>query len=175
MGQNNNHITNESSYLNMPSKKQEKSYFENFINKFLGQVILTKKVFFGFDEQKIVIFITPTLKIASVVASPSKLIEKFPLKKNESMIPETVIEWSEKNGFEISFIAPTPQFKLMLINMFGDVMIDNIVAESAEKEKHLSVLEEVKKSSLPESIKKWVIDNPEKFIRNIEEIKKLLR
>jgi len=53
----------------MPEKKgRKKGKYEEFILKLMGRIFLTKKVFFGFDEQKIVIIVTPTLKIATIVA-----------------------------------------------------------------------------------------------------------
>jgi len=58
--------------------------------------------------------------------------------------------------------------------MLGDVMVSNEINESIGKDKVKIVLQELKKSSLPESIKKWAIDNPEKFIKNIEQVKNLL-
>ena len=53
-------------------------------------------------------------------------------------------------------------------------MVSNEINESIGKDKVKIVLQELKKSSLPESIKKWAIDNPEKFIKNIEQVKNLL-
>lgn len=177
MGQNNKKLLNESSSFNVPSssKEREKSYAEEFINKMLGKVILTKKVFFGFDEQKLVIFVTHTLKIASIVSSPSKLVSRFPLVKGDILDGGTVKRWVEDNDFDITFTAQNSQLKLSLYNIFGDVMLDTQVNESKQVKEHETVLEQVKKSSLPESVKKWVIDNPEKFIKNIEEVKKLLK
>jgi len=37
------------------------------------------------------------------------------------------------------------------------------------------MMEELEKSQLPESIKKWAKDNPEKFIQNIETIQEMLK
>lgn len=177
MGHNNKKLLNESASFNSPTnkKEREKSYAEEFITKMLGRIILTKKVFFGFDEQKLVIFITPTLKIASIVASPSKLVNKIPLEKGDILDGSVIKTWSEENDFEISFIAPTSQLKMTLYYMFGDVMLDNQLTESKQVDEYEIVIEQVKKSSLPESVKKWVVDNPEKFIQNIEEVKKLLK
>jgi len=166
---------NESGSFNVPNKpEREKSFYEDFILKLLGRVFLTKKVFFGMDEQKIAIIITPTLKIVSVVASPSKLVDKFPQKRQQFLNGDELTRWAEDNGFEITFIAPTPQLKHKLFSMLGDVMVSNEINESIGKDKVKIVLQELKKSSLPESIKKWAIDNPEKFIKNIEQVKNLL-
>lgn len=177
MNKNNKNLFNESALSNTPISKKErdKSYAEEFITKMLGRIILTKKVFFGFDEQKLVIFVTPSLKIASIVASPSKLINKFPLVKGAVLNGDSVIKWSEENDFNITFTSQNSQLKMSLYNIFGDVMSDNQVNESKQVANRDIVLEQVRKSYLPESVKKWVTDNPEKFIQNIKEVKKLLK
>jgi hypothetical protein len=56
---------------------------------------------------------------------------------------------------------------------FGDVMVEE--ALSKEKELHILVLEELEKSNLPETIKKWAEENPEKFIQNIKDVQRLLK
>ena len=169
-------ILNESASFNVPEKKErEKSYFEEFITKLLGKVYLTKKSFFGLDEQKIAIIVTPTMKIAAVVSSPKKWASRFPQSRQETLNSSTVIDFANEHGFDITFVAPTPQLKGRLYGMFGDVMAEENISESKSRNEYEIVLEEVKKSSLPESVKNWVIDNPEKFIKNIEEIKKLLK
>jgi len=166
---------NESGSFNVPNKpEREKSSYEDFILKLLGRIFLTKQVFFGMDEQKIAIIITPTLKIVSVVASPSKLVDKFPQKRQQFLNGDELIRWADDNGFEITFAAATPQLKHKLFNMLGDVMVSNEINESIGKDKVKIVLQELKKSSLPESVKQWAIDNPEKFIKNIEQVKNLL-
>ena len=51
-----------------------------------------------------------------------------------------------------------------------------VVDQISESKTHISgnLINEIEKSKLPESIKKWAIDNPEKFTENIERIKNLL-
>ena len=166
----------ESASFNVPEKKErEKSYFEEFITKLLGKVYLTKKTFFGMDEQKIAIIVTPTMKIAAVVSSPKKWVVKFPQKRQDILSRDMIIDFANEYGFDITFVAPTPQLRTKLFTMFGDVMQEENISESTERNDYKLVLEELKKSSLPESIKQWAIDNPEKFIQNIEEVKKLLK
>ena len=174
--QKNKKILNESASFNMPEKKErEKSYFEEFITKLLGKVFLTKKTFFGMDEQKIAIIVTPTMKIAAVVSSPKKWVSKFPQKRQDILNTDTVIDFANEHGFDITFVAPTPQLRSKLYSMFGDVMKEENISESKKRDDYKVVLEELNKSSLPESIKQWAKDNPEKFIQNIEEVKKLLK
>lgn len=169
-------LLNESAYFNMPEKKErEKSYFEEFITKLLGKVYLTKKSFFGLDEQKIAIIVTPTMKIAAVVSSPKKWASRFPQVRQDILDTNTVIDFANEHGFDITFVAPTPQLKGKLYSMFGDVMAEENISESETRKEHEVVLEELKKSSLPDSVKQWAVDNPEKFIQNIEEVKKLLK
>ena len=173
MGSQNNKKINESGSFNVPkNNKREKSTFEEFITKLLGRVILTKKVFFGFDEQKIVVFVTPSLKVASVVTSPKKLKYDFPLKKGDTIQGDDLKFWAEDNEFELTFMAPTPPLKLKLYNMFGEVMVEGKINESVEDNNYM--IKKVKESFLPESIKEWIQKNPEKFIESINNIKRLL-
>jgi hypothetical protein len=172
----NKKILNESASFNMPEKKErEKSYFEEFITKLLGKVFLTKKTFFGMDEQKIAIIVTPTMKIAAVVSSPKKWSSRFPQKRQDILSSDTVVDFANEHGFDITFVAPTPQLRSKLYSMFGDVMQEENISESKKRDNYKVVLEELNKSSLPESVKQWAKDNPEKFIQNIEEVKKLLK
>ena len=156
---------NESASFNVPEKKErEKSAFEDFILKLLGRIILTKSVFFGMDNRKIVIFITPSLKIAHVVSDPKKLTRNFPFTDGSVLNFEDLTNWCQDNKFEITFSAATPKLKRILSSKLGDVMV-----ESKEK-KEIDL--EIK--LLPESIKEWAKQNPEKFKSNIDHIKRLL-
>jgi len=171
---NKKNMFNESASFNMPKKEErQKSSYEEFITKLLGKVILTKETFFGLDVQKIVAIVTPSFKIASVVANSKKLIDKFPQKRQDTLNPEEVKKWAEENGFNITFVAPTPQLKSRLHKHFGDVMVMDTVSESAIK--NVNINEEINKSGLPDFVKKWGKDNPEKFMENIERIKRLLK
>lgn len=166
----------ESASFNVPNKKErEKSYFEEFITKLLGRVFLTKKTFFGLDEEKIAIIVTPSMKIASVVSSPKKWVSRFPQKRQDILNSNTVLDFANENGFDITFIAPTPQLSAKLYTMFGDIMDEKNINESNTKYNYSTLFEELQKSSLPESIKQWAKDNPEKFIKNIESVKNLLK
>ena len=52
-----------------------------------------------------------------------------------------------------------------------------MVESTGDKERELSVvvMEELKKSKLPDSIKEWAKENPEKFIRNIRHVQNILK
>jgi hypothetical protein len=170
----NKHINNESASFNLPDKKErEKSNFEEFITKLLGKVIFRKESFFGLDVQKMVIIVTPSYKIASVISSPKKWSERYPQKRQDILDPEIAKQWAKDNGFEITFVAPTPQLKSRLHNSFGDVMVADVVAES--KKVKVNVNEEIVNSGLPDFVKDWAKDNPEKFMENIKRIKELLK
>jgi hypothetical protein len=60
-----------------------------------------------------------------------------------------------------------------MMREFGDVMVEEVL--SKEKELHILVLEELEKSDLPETIKKWAKENPEKFVQNLRDVEKLLK
>ena len=52
-----------------------------------------------------------------------------------------------------------------------------MVESKGKKERELNVIimEELKKSKLPDSIKEWAKDNPEKFIKNIRHVQNILK
>jgi len=156
---------NESASFNVPEKKErEKSAFEDFILKLLGRIILTKSVFFGMDNRKIVIFVTPSLKIAHVVSDPKKLARNFPFTDGSVLNFEDLTNWCQDNKFEITFSAATPKLKRILSSKLGDVMVES----KEKKDIDLDV------KLLPESIREWAEQNPEKFKSNIDRIKRLL-
>jgi hypothetical protein len=173
MKSNYKNIQSESSSFNAPKKQEtQRSEYDDFIIKLLGKIFLTKKVFFGIDVLKIVLIVTPTLKIVAIGASPKKQINNFPFVKNTKLDTGYLKNWAESNGYEITFSTPLPRLKNKLSNVFGEVMTD----ESNQNINEDSLpIGEIKKSSLPESIKEWIMKNPEKFKQNILEIKNVLK
>lgn len=173
MKHNRNHIKNESASFNMPKKEErKKGKYEDFITKLMGRIFLTKKTFFGLDEQKIVVIVTPSLKIANILASPTKQLSKFPFENRTPLDGERLINWANENDYVITFATPLPSLKLNLRHLFGDV----IVTESTNKKTDIDfIIEEVKNSFIPESLKEWVTENPEKFIKKLNEVKKRLK
>lgn len=139
----------------------------------LGKIFLTKKVMFGLDENKIVIIVSPSLKVFELIAKPAKILNSFPFEKNRYIETEKLKKWAEENGYEITFTSTIPTLNRRLLRDFGDVMVEEV--RSGKKELKVMVLEELEKSSLPESIKNWAKDNPEKFLQNIEQVQKLLK
>lgn len=139
----------------------------------LGKIFLTKKVMFGLDENKIVIIVSPSLKVFELIAKPAKILNSFPFEKNRYIETEKLKKWAEENGYEITFTSTIPTLNRRLLRDFGDVMVEEV--RSGKKELKVMVLEELEKSSLPESIKNWAKDNPEKFLQNIEQVQNLLK
>jgi hypothetical protein len=82
-------------------------------------------------------------------------------------------QWSDENDFTISFSAESPKFRRELLIAFGDVMVESR-DKSTERELSIVVMEELNKSKLPDSIKNWAKQNPEKFIDNIKHVQNLL-
>jgi len=146
---------------------------KDILNEFLGKIFLIKPTFFGLDEQKIVIIVSPSLKIFGIYSKPERLINKFPFEIKRFLNVTELIEWAKENDFEISYSAQSSHMRRVLIRLFGaDVMV-----ESNKKEKRLDVivLEELEKSKLPDSIKEWAKNNPKKFIENLKQVQNLLK
>ena len=137
----------------------------DIINQFLGRIILTKSYFFGLDENKIVIIVTPSLKVARVVSKPKKLADKIPVNIKEILNVDELKSWAQENGYEITFKTDMTDLKRKLFSLFGDVLVES-------KNNNLSeyVINEVEKSHLPETLKEWVKSNPEKFIDKVKRL-----
>lgn len=153
--------------------KPGNSYMMNLINKLLGKIFLKKPVFFGLNDQKITLLVSPTMKIYGVYVSPERLRSRFPFQERKFLNLKDLKLWAEDNEFDISFSAETPKLKRELLISLGDVMVES----TGDKERELSVvvMEELKKSKLPDSIKEWAKENPEKFIRNIRHVQNILK
>jgi hypothetical protein len=144
----------------------------NILNKLLGKIFLKKPVFFGLDEQKITLLISPSMKIFGIYSSPERLSKKFPFEDRTYLNVNELKSWAEENDFDISFSAETPRLKRVLSTIFGDVLIENV---KKEKELNIIVMEELDRSHLPESIKEWAKNNPQKFIENLQHVQNLLK
>ena len=142
------------------------------ISRLLGRINLTKPRLFGLDSQDIVVVVSPSMKIFGIRSTPSKLIDRFPFRKNSMLDTKELKDWAKENGYTISFESQVPTLKRRLFHSFGDVMVES---ESQEKSMKIVMMEEVEKSHLPESVKKWAKENPEKFIKNIEMIQEMLK
>ena len=146
---------------------------KNILNELLGKIFLKKPTFFGLDEQKIVIIVSPSLKIFGIYSKPERLTNKFPFEIKRFLNVDELVSWAKENDFEITYSAQSPRMKRVLMRLFGtDVMV-----ESKKKEKRMDVivLEELEKSKLPESIKEWARNNPQKFIENLQHVQNLLK
>jgi hypothetical protein len=119
------------------------------------------------------LIVSPTLKIFDITARPQRLVSKFPFEKNRILVSDELKKWASENGYNITFTSTVPSLNRRMMKDFGDVMVEE--ALSKEKELHILVLEELEKSNLPETIKKWAEENPEKFIQNIKDVQRLLK
>ena len=128
---------------------------------------------FGLDSNQIVLVVSPSLKVFEIFSSPQKLVDKFPFQKDRYLDTEDLRKWADENGYTITFQSKVPSLTRKLFISFGDVMVESV--SRPEKQLKLVVLEELEKSELPESIKKWAKDNPEKFIENIQTIQEMLK
>lgn len=149
------------------------SDIKKLIADLLGKIFLTKKTMFGLDEQQIILIVSPSLKIFDITSRPQKLLSKFPFEKNRILVTDELIKWAKENGYNISFTSTVPSLNRRMMREFGDVMVEEVL--SKEKELHILVLEELEKSDLPETIKKWAKENPEKFVQNLRDVEKLLK
>ena len=143
----------------------------DILSKLLGRIKLSKSRFFGLDSQNIVIVVSPSLKIFGIKGTPEKIVKRFPFRKNMTLDTDTLNRWAKENDYDITFESSIPRLKRKLYSAFGDVMVES---ESRQTMKIL-VMEEMEKSHLPESVKKWAKENPEKFIQNIETIQEMLK
>ena len=158
---------------NREDNEKKYSPMVRLMTQLLGNIFLTKPVFFGLDEQKITVVVSPSLKVFGIYASPNKLINKFPFEEKKIISLRDLKKWAEDNGFDITFSAQSGKLKRDLMMSLGDVMVEN--KEPKEKELNVIVLEELNKSKLPDSIKEWAKDNPEKFIQNIKHVQNILK
>ena len=128
---------------------------------------------FGLDSNDIILIVSPSLKIFEIVSRPKRLVDTFPFQKDRELDPRDLSEWAESNGYTITFQSRVPSLTRRLYQSFGDVMVESVSRK--KKEVKLVVLEELEKSGLPDSIKEWAKNNPEKFIQNIQTIQDMLK
>ena len=67
--------------------KSGNSYMMNLINKLLGKIFLKKPVFFGLNDQKITLLVSPSMKIYGVYVSPERLRSRFPFQERKFLNP----------------------------------------------------------------------------------------
>jgi len=146
----------------------------NILTKLLGKIFLKKPTFFGLDEQKIAILVSPSMKVFGIVTKPNRLADKFPFEEQKFLNTKDLKNWAKDNDFEITFSATAPRMKRALVAEFGDALVES-ESRSREKELSIVVMEELEKSQLPDSIKEWAKDNPEKFIENLKHVQNILK
>lgn len=142
-----------------------------YIKTLLGSITLTKSRFMGLKTNKIIIYVTPSLKVFRVYSKPESLLDVIPLTEGTYLNLNHLKKWAELNEYEISFFANIPKLKRSFFSAFGDVMqTDDHLTESEERK--LKVI--IDEDKLPDNIKKWAQENPEIFKESIERIKKLI-
>ena len=139
----------------------------------LGKIFLTKKTMLGLDENKIIVVLSPSLKIYVISTYPKKLEQKFPFHTNEILDLESLKKWADGNGYKVTHQSTTPKLSRKLMTYFGEPVVEGDLGRN-QTEKQI-VLEQLENSHLPKSIKEWAQQNPEKFINNIKLIQEMLK
>jgi hypothetical protein len=147
---------------------------KNIIKNLLGKIFLTKPVMLGLDEYKITLVVSPSMKIFAIDSRPEKLKNKLPFQEMTFLNTKDLNKWAKENGYEITFSTNSQSLARKLLQSFGNVLIES-VSDKKEKELNIIVLEELEKSQLPDYVKDWAKDNPEKFMKNIKYIQELLK
>jgi len=147
---------------------------KDIIKNLLGKIFLTKSVMFGLDEYKITLVVSPSMKIFGIDSRPEKLKSKLPFEEMTFLNTAELNKWAKENDYEITFSTNSQSLARKLFQSFGNVLVES-VSEKKEKELNVIVLEELERSTLPESVKTWAKDNPEKFMKNIKYIQELLK
>jgi len=148
---------------------------QKIMKSLLGKIFLTKTSFFGLDKQRVVLFVSPSMKLYKIISSPQSLKNKVPFEENKIISTEQIKQWAENNNFQISFDATIPNLRNRLFTEFGDVIVENDEEKRSHKGGIDLIMTEVQNSNLPDSIKEWAKDNPEKFKQNIDRVQRLLR
>lgn len=149
------------------------SDIKNIIKNLLGRIYLTKTILFGTIENKIIVVVSPSMKIFDIDATPKRLVKSFPFENERLLNSDELKKWSQENDFNITFSTDNRKLARKLMNEFGDVLMES--ANKKDKELSIIVLEELENSSLPPSIREWAINNPEKFAENVKYIQDLLK
>lgn len=139
----------------------------------LGKIFLTKKTMLGLDENKIVIVVSPSLKIYVISTYPKRLEQKLPFHTNEFLNLDSLKKWADDNGYKVTHQATTPKLSRKLLTYFGEPVVEGDISRN-QSEKQI-VLEQLQNSHLPKSIQEWAQQNPEKFIENIKLIQEMLK
>jgi len=127
----------------------------------------------GLDENKIVIVVSPSLKIYVISTYPKRLEQKLPFHTNEFLNLDSLKKWADDNGYKVTHQATTPKLSRKLLTYFGEPVVEGDISRN-QSEKQI-VLEQLQNSHLPKSIQEWAQQNPEKFIENIKLIQEMLK
>jgi len=146
----------------------------NTLRELLSKITLDRSILFGLSSQEIVIYITPTLQIFKVVCDPKSLRKTFPFEEGKPLNLSLLKDYIDSNKWNISIHAKSPQLRRKMLDHFEDEVINESYQKTTDIEVTLRVIEQVEKSSIPESIKKWARNNPEKFLENLKDVEKII-
>ena len=148
---------------------------ENFLEQFknlIAKITLRKERFMGLETNTIEIYITPSFKIIRIETKPERLRNSVGLEEKDRLDTHKLKLWADENGYEVTFIAHLPKLKRHLLQIFGDVLQnDDTLSESLSRKK-IEII--IKEEELPDSIKEWAKNNPEKFLQNLQRIRDIL-
>ena len=149
------------------------SNIKDIISSLLGKIYLRKPAFFGLDTEKITFVVSPSMKIFALFTSPKKLKDRVPFEENRLVDLNDIKKWADENGYDITFKTELPSMARRMMTVFGE----NVVEEARGKRRELKfiVMEELEKSALPDHIKEWAKQNPEKFVQNLKTIQEMLK
>lgn len=147
--------------------------FLDQVKHLIAKITLTKERFMGMRINKIEIYIAPSLKIIHIETKPEGLIDSIGLEKKSKLDLEKLKLWAQEHDYDVTFEAQYPRLKRHLFSIFGDVMkTDDTLSESLRKRTIQIIINE---EELPDSIREWAYNNPEKFLQNIQRIRDILK
>jgi hypothetical protein len=145
----------------------------NILTKLLGKIYLTKRKLLGLQQERITIVVSPSLRIFEIKTKPKSLKENIPFQEKKFISLDHLKTWATENGYTIAFFAETPKLKRLLYNELGDLITESD-DEIDSQDNYIVILKEVDESTLPDSVKIWAKENPEKMMENLQRIRKLL-
>ncbi len=153
-----------SGFAQITNKKDENklSNIKSMVYSLLGKVYLTKPTFFGLDANQIILVVSPSLKVLHLGATKNRLLNDFPIKVDDILDGDKLIDWSNQNNYVISFDAPTPKLNRKLYYQFSNVINEN--------KNDKTFKDYINESKLPIQIKNKALNDEDWFRSNINEI-----
>ena len=98
---------------------------KNIIKNLLGKIYLTKTILFGAIENKIIIVVSPSMKIFDIDATPKRLLNNLPFESERMLNSEELKQWAQENEFDITFATDNVSLARRLMREFGDVLVES--------------------------------------------------